>query len=160
MRHTQTVQTAHNTFSRWNITPQQQQRFNGPCPRIPRWATTRRNIHPLTPTQLDHQPSFMNLFHLQWCAFSALTLLVGRQEGHPACKKQSGGVLAWFSVWSEVQTCIWLSWCHCHSLSLAPVKSRLVLPFWYRLTQVVLEKRPLSGCSSCGAFLVHFLQFS
>jgi len=24
-------------------------------------------------------------------AFSALTLLVGRQEGHPACKKQSGG---------------------------------------------------------------------
>jgi len=39
----------------------------------------------------------------------ALTLLVGRQEGHPACKKQSGGVLAWLSVWSEVQTCIWPS---------------------------------------------------
>jgi len=35
-----------------------------------------------------------------------LTLLVGRQEGHPACKKLSGGVLAWLSVWSEVQTCI------------------------------------------------------
>jgi len=31
-------------------------------------------------------------------AFSALMLLVGRQEGHPACKKQSGGVLAWLSV--------------------------------------------------------------
>ena len=29
---------------------------------------------------------------------SALTLLVGRQEGHPACKKLSGGVLAWLSV--------------------------------------------------------------
>ena len=43
------------------------------------------------------------------CAFSALTLLVGRQEGHPACKKQSGGVLAWLSVWSEVRTCIWPS---------------------------------------------------
>ena len=41
-------------------------------------------------------------------AFSALTLLVGRQEGHPACKKLSGGVLAWLSVWSEMQTCIWL----------------------------------------------------
>jgi len=40
-------------------------------------------------------------------AFSALTLLVGRQEGHPACKKLSGGVLAWLSDWSEVQTCIW-----------------------------------------------------
>ena len=47
-------------------------------------------------------------FHAQWCgnAFSALTLFVGQQEGHPACKKLSGGVLAWLSVWSEVQTCI------------------------------------------------------
>jgi len=33
-------------------------------------------------------------------AFSALALLVGQQEGHPACKKLSGGVLAWLSVWS------------------------------------------------------------
>jgi len=33
-----------------------------------------------------------------------LTLLVGRQEGHPACKKLSGEVLAWLSVWSEVLT--------------------------------------------------------
>ena len=29
-----------------------------------------------------------------------------------------------------------------HSLSLASVKSRLVLPFWYRTTWVVLEKGP------------------
>ena len=78
-------------------------------------------------------------------AFSALTLLIGRQEGHPACKKLSGGVLAWLSVWSEVQTCIRPSCCHCHSLSLASVKSRLVLPFWYRLTWVVPEKGPLNG---------------
>jgi len=39
------------------------------------------------------------------CAFSALTLLAGQQEGHPACKKLSGEVLAWLSVWSEVQSC-------------------------------------------------------
>jgi len=38
--------------------------------------------------------------------FSALTLLVGQQEGRPACKKLSGGVLAWLFVWSEVQACI------------------------------------------------------
>ena len=46
-----------------------------------------------------------------FCTVSALTLLAGRQEGHPACKKQSGGVLTWLdlSVWSEVQTCIWPS---------------------------------------------------
>ena len=42
-------------------------------------------------------------------AFSALTLLVGRQEGHPACKKLSGGVLAWLFVRSDVQICIWPS---------------------------------------------------
>jgi len=35
-------------------------------------------------------------------AFSALMLLVGRQEGHPACKKQSGGVLMWLSIWRKV----------------------------------------------------------
>ena len=71
--------------------------------------------------------------NLKHCAFSTLTLLAGRQEGHPACKKLSPGVLVWLSVWSYVQTCIWPSWCHCHSLCLASVKSRLVLPFWYRL---------------------------
>jgi len=38
-------------------------------------------------------------------AFSALMPLVGWQEGHTACKK-TVGVLAWLSVWSEVQTCI------------------------------------------------------
>ena len=42
-------------------------------------------------------------------AFSALTLLVGRQEGHPACKKLSGVVLASLSDLSEMQTCIWPS---------------------------------------------------
>ena len=30
---------------------------------------------------------------------------------------------AWLSVWSKVQTC------HCHSLSLASIKSRLVFTF-------------------------------
>ena len=37
---------------------------------------------------------------------SALTLLVWRQEGHPACQKLRSGVLARLSVWSEVQTCM------------------------------------------------------
>ena len=61
-------------------------------------------------------------------------------------------MLVWLSVWSEVQiVCIWSSWCHCFSKtpsSLDSFKSRLVLPFWYHLTQVVVEKRPLNGCIS------------
>jgi len=43
-----------------------------------------------------------------------------------ACKKLSGGVLAWLSVWCEVLICISPCWCHCHSLSLAPVN-----PDWF-----------------------------
>ena len=39
-------------------------------------------------------------------AFSALTLLVGGRKGIRPVKKLSGGVLAWLSVWSEVQICI------------------------------------------------------
>jgi len=52
-------------------------------------------------------PLFSNISLDSLTAFSALMLLVGLQEGHPACKKLSGGVLAWLSDWSEVQTCIW-----------------------------------------------------
>jgi len=42
-------------------------------------------------------------------AFRALTLLVRQKERHLACKNLSGGVLAWLSVWSKVQICIWPS---------------------------------------------------
>ena len=48
---------------------------------------------------------FADLFVL--AAFSALTLLVGRQEGHLASIKLSGGMLAWLCVWVKVQICIW-----------------------------------------------------
>jgi len=39
------------------------------------------------------------LLYVTSCAFSALTLLVGRQEGHPACKKYEG----WWR-WALVST--------------------------------------------------------
>jgi len=34
-------------------------------------------------------------------------------------------------------------------MSLASLKSRLVLPVWYRLTQVVPDKGRLNGCVCC-----------
>jgi len=90
---------------------------------------------------------FLHVF-IQFFSFSALTLLVGRQEGNPACKKMSGGVLAWLSVWSEVQACIM------HMAQLMPLaltvscfsKIQIDLPFWYRLTRIVPDKGPLNGC--------------
>jgi len=60
---------------------------------------------------------FYHIYHICTIVFSALTLLFGRQEEHPACKKLSNEVLAWLSVWSKVQMiCIWSSWCHCHPI--------------------------------------------
>jgi len=44
-----------------------------------------------------------------FCTFSALTLLVGWQEGHPACKKLSVGMLVWLIVGVKVQIGIWPS---------------------------------------------------
>jgi len=83
--------------------------------------------------------------------FSALTLLVGHQEKHLACKN-----------WVMRCWCGYLSGARCrlfaygsddataspNPTSLASFKSRLVLLFWYWLTQAVLEKRLLNGCSS------------
>jgi len=51
-----------------------------------------------------------------WIVFSALTLLVGHQEEHLACKKLSDEVLAWLSVWSEV-----------HMVQLMPLSSHHLL---------------------------------
>ena len=52
-----------------------------------------------------------------------------------------------FFPFSGVNNCLQcFDWLISASLSLAPVKSRLVLPFWYRLTRVVPDKRPLNGC--------------
>jgi len=61
----------------------------------------------------------------------------GWQEGHPACKKLSGGVLTTWCVWGEVQICIWPSWCHCHTLSLAPIN-----PDWFYLFCTSLPGSP------------------
>ena len=75
--------------------------------------------------------------------FSALTLLVRRQEGHQACKNLGVGLLA---------VTFWLEFCTpCSSScqlsppppsSLAAINSRMET-FWYQLTQIQLEKWPL-----------------
>jgi len=81
--------------------------------------------------------SFFAVFDNLYLLFLQWRCWLGGRKGIRSVKNLSGAVLSWLSVWSKVQTCIWSSWCHCHSLSLALVKSRLILPFWYRLTRVV-----------------------
>jgi len=59
------------------------------------------------------------------------------------------GVFVWLSVWSEVQILHMVQLPSKNRIISCLFEFRLVLPFWYRLTQVVLERRGRSkGCSS------------
>jgi len=78
-------------------------------------------------------------------------LLVGWQKGHPACKKLSGGVLAWLSVWARCRFAY-------GPANATATQSRLVLPFWYRLTWVVPDKGLLNGCC-CFVVYIYILLF-
>jgi len=60
---------------------------------------------------------------LLWCCW------LGGRKGIRSEKKLSGGALAWLSVWSEMQTCVWPSWCHFHSMSLASEKNQIGFTF-------------------------------
>jgi len=52
-------------------------------------------------------------------------------------KVLSDELLAWSSVWSEVQIiCIWSIWCHCHPVISCFIEVENGLPFWCRLTQM------------------------
>jgi len=77
--------------------------------------------------------------------FSALTLLVGRQEGPAVCKKTEwwgAGVVICLERGADLHMAQLMPL----ALTVSSVKSRLVLPFWYRLTQVVPDKGPLNEC--------------
>ena len=92
-------------------------------------------------TLLYYAESSQLLPSVLWCCW-----LGGRKSIWPV--KTEGEVLSWLSVWSEVQMiCIWSSWCHCRPIIPCSSKIQNSLPFWCRLTQVGLEKRPLNGCS-------------
>jgi len=81
-------------------------------------------------------------------AFSVLTLLDGRQEGHPACKKLSCGVLA-----AGVVICLERGAdLHMAQLMTLPLTvscfSKIQIGFTFlHGTRVVPDKRPLNGCA-------------
>jgi len=45
--------------------------------------------------------------------------------------------------------CIWSGWCHCHPIISCFSKIQNGLPFWCRLTQVVLEKKAIKCVCMC-----------
>jgi len=84
---------------------------------------------------------------LQCYAFSAWTLLVGRQEGHPACKNW---VVRYWRGYLSGARCKWFAYDPADATATPSSHSSKIqngLPFWCQFTQLVLEKRPLNGCS-------------
>jgi len=83
---------------------------------------------------------------LLYTAFSALTLLVGRQEGHPACKKTE-----W---WGAGMVICLERGADLHMAQLMPLpltvscfsKIQIGFTFLYWLTWVVPDKGPLNEC--------------
>ena len=122
----------------------------------PNWFEQRTCDEDIANSNVDYWAFHFSIFSLFQFAFGALTLLVGRQKEHPACKN-----------WVMRCWCGYLSAVRCRlfaygpadatapqtQLFLASFKSRLVLPFWLWLTQVVLEKRPLNRCGSSSSFI-------
>jgi len=51
--------------------------------------------------------SYQRMYYNAASCLQCFDTVVWRQEGHPACKKLSCGLLAWLFVWSDVQICIW-----------------------------------------------------
>jgi len=73
-------------------------------------------------------------------------LLVGQKKGIRSVK--TGMVVCLEQGVNDLHMVQLMPLARCHPSSLASLKSRMVLPFWCWLTQVVLEIRPLNGCSS------------
>ena len=66
----------------------------------------------------------------RYCALYALTLLVGHQEEHSACKKLV--MRCWHGYLSGARVrmiCIWSSWCHCHPIISCFIKIHSGLAF-------------------------------
>jgi len=77
--------------------------------------------------------------------FSALTLLVGRQEWHPACK--NGVVGAGVAVSLERGADLQMAQVMPLPLTVFCFsKIQICLPFSYRLARVVPDKETLNGC--------------
>ena len=68
-----------------------------------------RNVSRRPPPEEDHRVIHHTVHYSILPSVFWRCWLGGRKGTRP------GGLLAWLSVWSEVQTCIRPCWCHCHS---------------------------------------------
>ena len=136
----------------------------------PGWTTSRRGQDAPWKSQSEWQRTGIN---------GESTSIVWPTLGSRTAKDQiRSGVLAWLSVWarcrfaygpsdSTATHCLLLQRLWSYDLMALyksvyyyyTVKSRLLLPFWYRLTRVVPDKGPLNRCV-CVCMSVHVQMWS
>ena len=105
------------TFAFWNL-------ISSPATPVPYCFQVRLKHHS------TYLPGLTTNNNSALSAFSALTLLVGRQEGHPACKKY--GVMRCCRGYLSGSRCKWFAYGSADATatpsSLASAKSRMVYP--------------------------------
>jgi len=79
-----------------------------------------------------------------------LTLLVGQQEGHPACKKLNGGMLAWLSAAAAAVTTMF------HFCARQHICYSAYMPWQFRLS----VRLSVTRVDQSKAFEVRIMQFS
>jgi len=115
----------------------------------------RSRIH-LRPVRVQVGPSkyllrFIVFFLCLQC-FDTVGLAAGRD---PACKNWVVGCWSGYLSGARCRLAYGPADATATNRVFASVKSRLVLPLWYRLTQVVPDKGPLNGC----VFVLKVLRF-
>ena len=91
------------------------------------WQPFVTQLHMPHTTKLRSTPSILTVIYLS-CEISKTKIhYLHSVSSH---RDFSDEVLAWLSVWSEVQmTCIWSSWCHCHLIISCFIKIQIGLTF-------------------------------
>ena len=113
--------------------------FTALCPGLPGWAGTRKVKPKWILLKQDCKRQWVAVL---WCCW-----LGNRKGSWPVRNSAVGCCHSYLSgARCKLQTCIWPRWCHCHSLSLVSVKSRLVFAFLVPAHPGSLGQRPLNGC--------------
>ena len=100
--------------SRWRCCSRRGPRDDARCQCRDRCQCTSRAVaRPASqvPVSANLVPVFVTVPSVLWRSW------LGGRKGVRPVKTEWWGVLAWLSLWSKMQTYIWSSWCHCHSLS-------------------------------------------
>jgi len=96
---------------------------------------------------------FSCLCHIHLQCFDAVGWALRRTSG---LQKLSDKVLAWLSVWSEVQmTCIWSSWCYCHPIVSCFIKIQTGLTFLVLPYSRCPGKQVVKRVSVCLSAMIH-----